>query len=120
MNKQQFPDDEWPEIIYEREPETDVERIDEAFRDQGVKVRSVIEGEIKADLKPGDKLQLHWHEIEIEMLERGLARILVEGESVWSGRLSEIEHLHTYSSAIDKKVCGLCVNGKLVWLRQYH
>jgi hypothetical protein len=118
MSKKQLHDDEWPEFIYEREPETDVERIDEALRGQGIKVKSKMEGDITADLEPGDKLQLHWREIELEMMAGGIARILVEGEQVWSGRLGEIKNLHTWSSSIDKQLYGLAINGKLVWLRQ--
>src|SRR4051812_469994 len=110
-------DDEWPEYIHEREPETDVERIDEGFREQGIKVKSKLEGRITADLDPGERLQLHWRELEIEMGERAVATILVEGEPVWNGLVGEIRELHTYSSSIDKTLCGLAVNGTVVWIR---
>ena len=110
-------DDEWPDILYEVEPQTDVERINEGLRSQGIKVKSKIEGVITAELKSGEKIQLHWRELEIEMGERGRATILVEGVSVWSGEINEIEHLHTYSSSIDKTLCGVAVNEKIVWVR---
>lgn len=110
-------EDYWPEFIYEREPTSDVERIEDGFKAQGIKVKSKFEGEITAELSSGERLKLHWQEVEVEMGERGLATILVEGEPVWSGQISEIEHLHTYSSAIDKTLCGVAVNGKVVWVR---
>lgn len=109
--------DDWPDIIYEREPETDVERIEEGFRADGINIKSKLEGEITADLNPGERLQLHWHELEIEMGARGIATLFVENEPIWSGPISEIEHLHTYSSSIEKKLVGVAINGKVVWIR---
>jgi hypothetical protein len=111
-------DEEWPEFLEEIEPQTDVKRIDEDLRAKGIKVKSKIEGEITAELQPGERLSLHWQEIELELGATGFATIFVEGEPVWSGLLEEIEHLHTYSSSIDKTLCGLAVNGKIVWMRR--
>lgn len=69
-------------------------------------------------MKPGDRLRLHWSELAVELRRDGLAAILVEGEAAWTGPLESIEHIHTYSRADDETLCGVAINGKVVWLRQ--
>lgn len=110
-------DDDWPDVLEEREPTNDVEAIDERLREQGVTVKSKLEGTITADLEPGDRLRLHWRELEVEMGAGGIASLLVEGVPVWSGPIAEIRDIHTYSSSIDKTLCGVAINGKVVWIR---
>lgn len=112
-----YQDDEWPEILEEREPINEVERLDERFGRQGIAVKRVMEGHIKAEISPGHRIQLHWREMELEMHEGGVASILVNGMPVWTGEAGEIEEVATYSSSIDKTLCGVAVNGKFVWVR---
>lgn len=108
---------EWPEYLEEREPSNDVERIDEGFKAQGIKVKSRLEGTIEADLEPGDRIRLHWSELEVEAYEAGVVAVLVEGEPVWRGPVRDIEDIRTYSSSIEGTLCGVAINGTVVWVR---
>jgi hypothetical protein len=110
-------EEEWPEYLEERAPANDIERIDESFKEQGIKVKSRLEGTIKADLEPGDRIRLHWSELVVEAHEAGVVSILVEGEEVWKGPVEEIEDIRTYSSSIEETLCGVCINGRVVWIK---
>lgn len=115
--KKRRREDEWPEFLEEREPATEADAIDESLRGQGIKVRERLNATLDADMEPGERLHLHWQELEVEAREGGVVSILVEGVPVWSGRARDIKDIRTYSSSIDKTLCGVCVNGKLVWVR---
>lgn len=110
-------EEDWPDYLQEREPSSDVERIEEGFKEQGIKVKSKLEGTISADLEPGDRVRLHWTEIEVEARADGVVDVLVEGEPVWTGPVGDIEDIRTYSSSIEGTLCGLAINGKVVWIR---
>ena len=111
-------EDEWPEYLEEREPEADVERVDELFKEQGVKITRTMEGTLKGSLEPGERINLHVSGLELEMTDGGIVAILVEGVPVWSGQAQEFAEVRTYTSAADKTLCGVAVNGKVVWVRQ--
>lgn len=103
---------EWPEILEEVEPKSDLERLYETRY-----LDTTFKGEAEFTLEPGTRIKVFCEEIDLEVDGEGLASLFVNDTLAWCGPSGELEHLASLRDKRSGELVGVCVNKRIVWVR---